>query len=48
VLIALFGGFAGIVALSSKQKGNVLPGVAIATALMPPLCTAGYYNTPHI
>ena len=42
VLIALFGGLAGIVALSSKQKGNVLPGVAIATALMPPLCTAGY------
>lgn len=42
VLIALFGGGAGIVALSSKQKGNVLPGVAIATALMPPLCTAGY------
>ena len=42
VLIALFGGFAGIVALSSKQKGNILPGVAIATALMPPLCTAGY------
>lgn len=42
VLIALFGGMAGIVAISSKQKGNVLPGVAIATALMPPLCTAGY------
>jgi uncharacterized hydrophobic protein (TIGR00271 family) len=42
VLIALFGGLAGIVATSSKQKGNVLPGVAIATALMPPLCTAGY------
>jgi len=42
VLIALFGGFAGIIALSSKQKGNVLPGVAIATAIMPPLCTAGY------
>jgi uncharacterized hydrophobic protein (TIGR00271 family) len=42
VLIALFGGFAGILALSSKQKGNVIPGVAIATALMPPLCTAGY------
>lgn len=42
VLIALFGGLAGIIALSSKQKGNVLPGVAIATALMPPLCTAGY------
>ena len=42
VLIALFGGFAGIIALSSKNKGNVLPGVAIATALMPPLCTAGY------
>ena len=42
VLIALFGGLAGIVAISSKQKGNVIPGVAIATALMPPLCTAGY------
>jgi len=42
VLIAFFGGLAGIVALSSKQKGNVIPGVAIATALMPPLCTAGY------
>jgi uncharacterized hydrophobic protein (TIGR00271 family) len=42
VLIALFGGFAGIIATSSKQKGNVLPGVAIATALMPPLCTAGF------
>ena len=42
VIIALAGGLAGIVALSSKQKGNVIPGVAIATALMPPLCTAGY------
>ena len=42
VLIALFGGAAGIIAISSKQKGNVIPGVAIATALMPPLCTAGY------
>lgn len=42
VLIAFFGGLAGIVALSSRLKGNVLPGVAIATALMPPLCTAGY------
>lgn len=42
VLIALFGGFAGIIAINSKQKGNVIPGVAIATALMPPLCTAGY------
>ncbi|MEE9913059.1 MAG: DUF389 domain-containing protein [Deltaproteobacteria bacterium] len=42
VLIALFGGMAGIVAISSKSKGNVIPGVAIATALMPPLCTAGY------
>jgi uncharacterized hydrophobic protein (TIGR00271 family) len=42
VMIALFGGLAGIVANSSKQKGNVVPGVAIATALMPPLCTAGY------
>ncbi len=42
VLIALAGGAAGILALSTKGKGNVLPGVAIATALMPPLCTAGY------
>lgn len=42
VLIALFGGLAGIVAISSRLKGNVIPGVAIATALMPPLCTAGY------
>ena len=42
VLIAIFGGFAGILAICSKQKGNVIPGVAIATALMPPLCTAGY------
>ncbi len=42
VMIALFGGLAGIVAISSRQKGNVIPGVAIATALMPPLCTAGY------
>lgn len=42
VLIALYGGAAGIVALATKGKGNVLPGVAIATALMPPLCTAGF------
>ncbi len=42
VLIALFGGFAGIIAVSSTQKGNIIPGVAIATALMPPLCTAGF------
>lgn len=42
VMIAFFGGMAGIVAGSAKEKGNVIPGVAIATALMPPLCTAGY------
>lgn len=42
VLIALFGGFAGILAGSRREKTNVIPGVAIATALMPPLCTAGY------
>ncbi len=43
VLIALFGGLAGIVAGASKLRGgNVVPGVAIATALMPPLCTLGY------
>lgn len=42
VLIALAGGLAGIVASSRKHISNVIPGVAIATALMPPLCTAGY------
>ncbi|MBQ6772352.1 MAG: DUF389 domain-containing protein [Bacteroidales bacterium] len=42
VLIALFGGFAGIVETSRKDKGSVITGVAIATALMPPLCTVGY------
>ena len=42
VLIALLGGAAGFIALATKGKGNVIPGVAIATALMPPLCTAGY------
>lgn len=43
VLIALFGGFAGILENSRKEKGGtVIPGVAIATALMPPLCTVGY------
>ena len=42
VLIALFGGFAGILENSRKEKGTVLSGVAIATALMPPLCTIGY------
>jgi len=42
VLIAIFGGLAGIVAGSRKEKSNAIPGVAIATALMPPLCTAGF------
>ncbi len=44
VLIALCGGLAGIIALSSlgQRGGNVIPGVAIATALMPPLCTTGF------
>ena len=42
VFIALFGGFAGIIETSRKDKGSVIPGVAIATALMPPLCTVGY------
>lgn len=42
VLIALFGGLAGIFELCRKNKGTVFAGVAIATALMPPLCTAGY------
>ncbi|MDY5194060.1 MAG: TIGR00341 family protein, partial [Candidatus Aphodosoma sp.] len=43
VFIALFGGLAGILAQSRKQeKITIVSGVAIATALMPPLCTAGY------
>lgn len=42
VMVAFFGGLAGILAGSRKEKSNVIPGVAIATALMPPLCTAGY------
>jgi uncharacterized hydrophobic protein (TIGR00271 family) len=42
VLIAFFGGLAGIVAGTRKERSNVIPGVAIATALMPPLCTAGF------
>lgn len=42
VLIALFGGLAGFIALSTTKKGTVLVGVAIVTALIPPLCTAGY------
>ena len=44
VLIALCGGLAGIIALGSlsQRSGNVIPGVAIATALMPPLCTVGF------
>ncbi len=40
--VAIFGGLAGIIAGSRKEKSNVIPGVAIATALMPPLCTAGF------
>ena len=42
VLIGFVGGAAGIIAIASRNKGNVIPGVAIATALMPPLCTVGY------
>jgi len=42
VFIAFFGGLAGIVAGTRSKKSTVIPGVAIATALMPPLCTAGF------
>jgi len=42
IFVAIFGGIAGIVAGSRKEKSNVIPGVAIATALMPPLCTSGF------
>jgi uncharacterized hydrophobic protein (TIGR00271 family) len=42
ILIAFFGGIVGVIAITRSEKGNPIPGVAIATALMPPLCTAGY------
>ena len=42
VFIALFGGMAGVLETARKEKGTVISGVAIATALMPPLCTVGY------
>lgn len=42
VFVGFFGGAAGIISIACKNKGQVLPGVAIATSLMPPLCTAGY------
>lgn len=42
VFVALFGGAAGILSIACKNKGQVMPGAAIATSLMPPLCTAGY------
>src|SRR5690606_24805199 len=42
VLIAFFGGLVGVIAITRVEKGSPIPGVAIATALMPPLCTAGY------
>lgn len=42
VLIAFFGGLVGVIAVTRTEKGNPIAGVAIATALMPPLCTAGF------
>lgn len=43
VIIAMVGGIAGIVGQTRAEKfNNIIPGVAIATALMPPLCTCGY------
>lgn len=42
IMIAFFGGLVGVIAVTRVEKGNPIPGVAIATALMPPLCTAGF------
>src|SRR5699024_11587839 len=42
VMIAFFGGVAGIIGARKKEANNIVPGVAIATALMPPACTIGY------
>lgn len=47
VMIAIFGGLAGIIGVTQKEKTNVIPGVVIATALMPPLCTCGYSIAHH-
>lgn len=41
-MVAIFGGLAGIISVTRLDKTNAIPGVAIATALMPPLCVAGY------
>ncbi len=40
--VAIFGGLAGVISITRKDKSNAVPGVAIATALMPPLCVAGF------
>ncbi|HGJ1280364.1 TPA: DUF389 domain-containing protein [Streptococcus pneumoniae] len=48
VLIAFVGGIAGIIGARKKETNNIVPGVAIATALMPPLCTVGYANPKFI
>jgi uncharacterized hydrophobic protein (TIGR00271 family) len=42
ILIAFFGGIAGIISIARKDISTTIPGVAIATALMPPLCVTGY------
>ena len=42
ILIAIAGGIAGFIGSRKKEANNIVPGVAIATALMPPICTAGY------
>ena len=42
VVIAFVGGLAGIIGARKKEANNIVPGVAIATALMPPVCTVGY------
>ena len=42
ILIAIAGGIAGVIGSRKKKQTISMPGVAIATALMPPICTAGY------
>lgn len=41
IIIALFSGFAGAYAMVDEKIGAALPGVAIATALVPPLASCG-------
>lgn len=42
IFLAFIGGMAGMIAISRHDGNRVLVGIAVATACIPPLCTAGY------